>query len=256
MRAARLLASLAIMAGLASVAHAQTGCARLSWNSCDSWNQHSCWQGPGSYRLVLSVAGLGTPNIGTDFNIRLRLNTSCGFTGYPDAWRFDDAGCQTGSRLGLSSDALNPSCPALKGSSTQSFTNFSIEQSQEAANLRLAIIYDSVTPDPATRYTLWTITFDHSHSIEGASPPDHSSCGGAEECIFFLVDTAILLATSGVPLNFTGCDVNLYPPAPAAVWGECFVCGPSDPAILAGVSDCAPVPTRSSTWGRVRATYR
>ena len=244
MKATRLLASLAILASLAGVANAQTGCVRLSWNTCDPWIRSNCFAGPGKYRLVLSATGIGTPNVATDCNIRIQpINPGS----VPDAWRFDDQGCQTGSRLGLSTDALDSSCPALKGPEVQEITGYFVNPVNGTADLRLVVFYNSVAPNPATRYTLWTILFDHSHSTDGPSPPDHSLCGDVDECLFFTLSQAILLPDLEHPVNFAGCDVPWPGFSPAATWGFC-------PPF--GSGNCVPVPTTSQTWGRVRATYR
>ena len=35
---------------LPTFAHAQNGCARLSWGTCDPWTPNDCWQGRGLCR--------------------------------------------------------------------------------------------------------------------------------------------------------------------------------------------------------------
>src|SRR2546426_4960553 len=122
-RVARVPIALVLLFGLHGAAHAQAGCYRLSWGTCDPWARLSCFQGPGKYRLVLSGSGITSPNIGTDFNLHITFPCS---QSIPDAWRFDDPGCQTGSRLSLSSDALDSSCPVLRGPVLQEITNYSL----------------------------------------------------------------------------------------------------------------------------------
>lgn len=155
----------------------------------------------------------------------------------------------------MSSDAVEPGCPALKGSTQRVVTNYSINEGEfPTADLRLAMIYDSVTPDPSTRYTLWSITFDHTHSIDGESPQDPSLCGGAEDYVGFNLTQAILLGTSGQATEFAGCDTPLPSGNIAAHWNGFYFCA-GGPISRPSSDTCAPVPVRASTWGRVRATY-
>src|SRR5690349_10770795 len=96
MKAARLLCLLALLVAFSGIAHAQNGCARLSWGSCDPWVENNCWQGPGKYQLVYSVSGVSTPLIGTDTQIGVEavIREQHCFEGYPDAWRFAAGQCE------------------------------------------------------------------------------------------------------------------------------------------------------------------
>lgn len=259
MRAARLLASLAILASLSGVAYAQDGCARLSWESCDPWHETGCYFGQAKYRLVYSVYGVSAPNIGTDSNIHVFGEHTCGLGPVPDAWRFDDSGCQGSGRISFSTDAFAPDCPAMKSTNQQIITNVS-QDSYGELDIRLATIYDAVTPDPSKRYTLWVITFDLTHADVGPTPADHSSCGGVEEGLTLALSTAYVLRTTGFVLDLPACDLDpVFPDAgrrPFAYWNrEFYICGPqSRPSRSAG--NCQPVASEALTWGRVRATYR
>src|SRR5262245_12089074 len=169
MKVTRILAAFALTACLAGMAHAE-GCARISWASCDPWNKNINYVGPGLYTLVYSATGLSSSNVGTDSNLHI-------YPAVPDAWRFDDAGCQTGSQLLLGTNAFNKACPALKGANSLTITQYAPDLAGEA-DLRLAITYDNATPLPATRYTVWVITFDHTFSTTGPTNPG-VDCGGA-----------------------------------------------------------------------------
>ena len=254
MRTARAL--IVLILALPGAASAQDGCFRLSWGTCEPLFRHNCFQGQGKYQLVLSATGISQPNLGFDFTLRLFSATNevhC--YQIPDVWRFDDAGCQTGSRLSLGLDGVGPSCPAIKGANVREFTNYSLYDSY--AYLRFSIIYDSVTPNPSTRYTLWVINFDLSHATMGPSPPDLSSCGGAEVCTHFYVDQPILLASTGETMLLASCDGPVTPFGPIATWGdESCVCDEFGPRPAPGVGDCAPVASEPLTWGKMRAMYR
>src|SRR5262245_45973924 len=115
MKVTRILAAFALTATLASMAHAE-GCARISWASCDPWNKNIPFS-PSPLVLVYSATGLSSANVGTDSNLHI-------YPAVPDAWRFDDAGCQTGSQLLLGTNAFNKACPALKGANSLTITQY------------------------------------------------------------------------------------------------------------------------------------
>lgn len=260
MRPARILATLAMLAALSGSAHAQNGCARLSWGTCDPWVENQNFVAPQTYTLVESMFGVSAPNVGTDTRIILWTGSPV-----PDAWRFDDAGCQTSSRFMPDNTAWSSSCPVMKGTNPQTFTEYEVATDVfgfPVALMRLTITYDSFTPSPATRYTIWRIVFDHSRSSPGPTPPDHSTCGGAEICETFTLDFAQLITPSGLRLSLPGCDqgLDLNNPCAAALWdGNCqpVLPGLSDGRFQAnGSCPTGPVATLPATWGRVKSLYR
>lgn len=237
MKVTRILAALALVTCFAGAANAAPGCVRLSWGSCDPWNMDKPFSAA-IQNLVVSANNVGDPNVGTDLNIHIR-------PAVPDAWRFDDGGCQcpTPALCGLTvnSTSFSKSCPVMKGNNSLTIVNYSVGSTVPGeADLRLAITYDAIGAQVG-RLTLWQLLFDHSFSSVGPSPADGSTCGGAEQCETFLVSSAILLATTGQPENFAGCDVPLPGTSPAATWN--------------GGSNC-PVGTQSTTWGKMKGLYR
>jgi len=243
MRLSRVLAAVALLVSCSAPAHAQHGCARVSWGTCDPWIEDKTYAGPGTYQMVLSVFGNSDSNVGSDSQIRLRHRIPFGAQGpIPDAWRFDDAGCQTGSRLHLSNDALNTSCPAMLGANPQLITLYGIDV-DGSAYLRLAVMYDTFQPVASTRYTLWLINFDLSLSNIGPTPPDHSTCGGIDECMNFYLDFVGILHPPSTEYFLPSCnqDPSQQKFASVATWNDgCQM----------------PDPTLPTTWGRVKASYR
>ena len=238
MKVTRILAALTLVVGFAGAAHAQ-GCARLSWGTCDPWVENANFTGPAVYTLVESALGIADQNVGTDSNIHIGGSGA----GVPDAWRFDDAGCQTGGQLSLNPGALSKVCPVLKGLNSLTITNFALDAAKEA-DLRLSITYDVFTPNPATRYTLWLVGFNHGFSSVGPTPPDQSSCGGAEQCENLVLTTALYLNTANQlkPLGNCGDTDSHFPggfPSGFATWN----------------GGCLPVAAQPSTWGRVKGMY-
>src|SRR5262245_53016085 len=236
-----VLAAAVLVAALTGRAQA-AGCARLSWGTCDPWVENKNY-GSSPYVLVYSIAGSSDANVGTDTYVRIRHLSSGGANqALPDSWRFDDSGCQTGSQLTLSTAALNGGCPAFQGLNALSITQYAIA-SDGSATLRLANTYDTFTPSSGTRYTVWRIVFSHTYSSAGATPPGQSSCGGADLCENFSLDSAEILSLSGQSLAVSSCDTDVTSGAPygtLATWnGGCRSGGPPE----------------SLTWGKLKGTY-
>src|SRR5215831_5494882 len=72
MKVTRILAALALVSCLAGAAHAQNGCARLSWVSCNTWVENQNFVGPQAYTLNLSYTGVSAPNVGIENQIRVK----------------------------------------------------------------------------------------------------------------------------------------------------------------------------------------
>jgi hypothetical protein len=190
------------------------------------------------------MSAISSPNVGTDSQIRI---VGPFYGGIPDAWRFDDAGCQSG-RLSFNNDALGKSCPAMKGSNAFVATHYGIDV-DGSAFLRLTISYDAFSPSAASRYTIWKIFFDLSHASVGPTPPDNSTCGDAEYWMNFLLDFAKVVPVTGpsIPLSRCG-DYDPGIPCAQALWNgggneELGGCPP-------------PVATLPATWGKLKGMYR
>jgi hypothetical protein len=158
-----------------------------------------------------------------------------------DAWRFDDVGCQTGSRMALNNLPNSKSCPAMRGSSPLTFTDYEYDPVTQRVTFRLAVSYDPFTPATGVTYVLWNLVFDHTHSAAG-SDADPSTCDNA-----------------GLPLTITMSDASdpNYPPfliTPQNVFEYIHFADPSDQIVTWNGSQ--PVATKASTWGRIKGTYR
>jgi hypothetical protein len=244
MKVTRILAALALVVGFAGTAHAQHGCARLSWGTCDPQVQDRSFTTAGPYLMVYSIFGSPDGNVGTDSQVRIRhLNEPGGSqAGTPDSWRFDDTGCQTGSQLTLTSNkALSKACPLYSGTNPLTITQFAMDV-DGSMFMRLAITYDNFNPVATTRYTAWQITFDHTFSVAGPSAPDGSNCGGAELCENFSFDFAGVLGLDGIQHNIPDCDV-----APAGT--------PANTEATWNGGCQGPVATAPVTWGKLKGMY-
>jgi hypothetical protein len=252
MKAARPLCSLALLVGFSGIAHAQNGCARLSWDTCDPWVQDKFGFGGGIYRVVESLYGLSGTTVGTETQIRISFGDPA--NGAPDAWRFDNAGCQTLSRLSATNSSTDPACPAMGSNPVSSIQCWYDSDNNDyfmrnALLLRLTTTFDEFAPSAATRYTAWQIAFDHSHSKFGPTSSDKSYCGNLEQGANFLIDYARTITSTGQQVDLASCDVNQF-----------FYCGyitwDGGAYWTEAGGNCGPVRTLPATWGKLKGMYR
>src|SRR5262249_705123 len=181
--------------------------------------------GAGIYTLVLSARGDANTNFGHDSQLTIH-------PAVPDAWRFDNAGCQTENRLDLRVDGIGDTGPPMLGASPLTVASYFLDLDGSAA-LRLAITYDDITTAENQRYILWKIAFDHTHSIAGTDA-DPTTCDGASAPLHFAVTSQILL-TSGYVANATPETGD-----GTATWN----------------GGIAFARQRQATWGRIKGMYR
>jgi hypothetical protein len=201
---------------------------RLSWGTCSPQVSTQDFHGPDVYTLIASVRGVPMVNVGHDTEITIA-------PGVPDAWRFDDGGCQTLKRIDLKNEPLGADCPAMLGFNSLTITDYQEDpHGAGSATLRLAITYDDLATDPNQRYVLWKIGFDHSHSVAGTDN-DPATCDGVDVPVTLTVMTHILLTYGQYQL----------PAAPE----------PSDSEVR-WTGLMVPVRTQNTTWGRLKSLYR
>jgi hypothetical protein len=236
MRASPLVA-IALLLSFAPAAWAQNPLAVISWgNSCPTAQTNQDFTGPAHYSMWIAVKNL-TPadqNVGTQVHLFFAPIVA-------DAWRFDNAGCQTGSRVSMNNLADTKSCPAMLGPSPMSITTLTYDPTSHQMTLFLGSYYDSFTPSAGVTYTIWNITFDHSHSIAG-SDNDPSTCDGAAVPLTISISnssdentSSYLLTTQDIEEHFQFADPH-----------DQFVTWNGD----------QPVAAQATTWGRIKSTYR
>lgn len=227
------------MTSLASDCTAQVPFAVLSWTAdCSSPLRNQIFAGPGSYVLCVWVKNLTSANENVGFQLFLTCNAT--FGDVPDAWRFDDAGCQQGR---YTSDQEG-GCPAMTGTNPVSSAHLQYEATGQRMVFGYTVSYDAMTPLPKTTYLLWHLSFDQTKSVL-ETDTDPSTCDHAGDPVcFMIVDPAdpnfpsFLLSASNVrtPLAFGD------PPDQYAGWNG--ICPPIIDA------------TQSGTWGRLKGLYR
>jgi len=199
--------------------------------------------GPGIYSLYIALKNVVDNN--SAYDVRLMIGPNC-----PDAWRFDDAGCQLAPQVAITQTGNGKTaCPVLRGTAPLPLTGTFYDASggpNGRLEIRLAVAYDVFTPTlgPNQYYMLWTLAFDHSVSVVGTSP-DANHCGGAEvpQCLAISEDPgkeSFLLNDQNQHENFT----YINPHDQYITW--------------AAASNCpgTVVPTQPATWGRVKGLYR
>jgi len=209
---------------------------RMSWGTCEPQLADVLFILPTTYTLVLSAAGL-TPgpaaddHTGTDVGLVVEPLAGSAF---PDAWRFDAAGCQTGAAVSLSNAELDPGCPTLKGTAPVAITYVGpYDETAGSLAIRLATTYDVRSPAAGQRYTLWQVTFDMTKAMAGPGTAGET-CGGADGRLRIRLAFADLFTARGVAAAFLTAPGDLAD----ATWNG------------------ALVPTVTTGWGRLKGLYR
>jgi hypothetical protein len=201
-----LLAALSLIP--AARAHAAATLA-LTWDSCTGPVDRVS-SGPGPYSLYASVVGPNEPH--KAYEVWVAIGDSQGLV--PDAWRFDEAGCQGTARATV--DHLPPAaeaaaCPALQGD-LQSLQIRAVDLWPAAFGLPttlLRVVLASAypagvqNPDLNQRYFLARFAFDHTRSVDGPGIPG-ASCGGFETPMVLRDFRGAYLTTDGVEVPFVG----------------------------------------------------
>jgi hypothetical protein len=241
----------------------------LSWSNCSSIVSTRMPE-PGQPVSTLYCSVTGMDQVHTGYVVKLWFATEMfcrSATSTPDAWRFDADGCQSG-RAQVEFGKRHPACPALSGLLPPPLTIATFEYSPPldgsrnytapgAMRLIAATAYPSApqTPDPAQRYHLFAIRFDHTDSVAGAGTPG-VTCGGYDRALCFAL-------WSGLDTHSGFCAWS-RPPASLYVasdgteepfeLGQGFASFGLDPATAFSCFEVTPA--RTATWGAIKAQYR
>lgn len=213
----------------------------LHWSDCTSTvlnRSHT----EGTTSLIVVTAS-GFPGTVRAHQVKVRVGRAY-VDGIPDAWRFDGSGCNAGG-FAASLQSGGPDCPFLLGQHSTIYSSFEFIDGQGVATF--SAVYDPMTANLASTYTIARFVFDHSYG-------GHCGCFDQPECIHlslatwlddsqdeqaFTVGREFLLWND--PANSTSC-----PSVPLCAGSGCE----STPY------SCGPTPARSKTWGAIKATYR
>ena len=242
-----LAASLFVLTGIGVAPHPASAVPTvdLSWNACSPVVPSLPRGAPGPISMFVSVVGQEEGH--TAYQMYLFVRRPAGGA-FPDAWRFDPTGCQGSSFIEmrhLPPTAMAKSCPAFQGGGNSlQIKNYNYLPSTGRAQLVVANSYPSgvSAPDPATRYFLLGVVFDHTYSVAGAGDPG-VTCGGFEHDMMVSFDS--------------GCVSGCFPRPPS--WLDLqgnerdFAVGQGT---LTFCGSCVPVPAIAKTWGSIKGRYR
>jgi hypothetical protein len=232
------------------VAGAAPGEVSLSWNTCSPIVQDIAATN-GTARLFVSV--LGNDDTHSAYAVDVIIGSAD--RSVPDAWRFDEAGCQPTALFSIPDrpDAATALvCPAFQGeaASTEVIKHFGMipagtDYSTASARCVFLNSYpDGATSLPGQRYFLAEFRFDHVQSVVGEGVPG-VTCGGLETPLCFKLLTGpdnLLTTTKYFSLSQQRED---YFESSANAW-----------VTVNGMAGCPAVPARPSTWGQIKSVYR
>jgi len=232
-----LLSVLAAFCALSVPSQAGVPQAVLSWGSSCPTLEKNVNFAPGTYTLWIGVKNLDPVDVLFGSDIWLEYGP-----GVADAWRFDDAGCQTGSGVDLNNKPNSPGCPALLGTNPLSITDFHYDPVSQKMSVRLACVFDDFTPTSGVNYTIWNLVFNHTSSIAGTDAND-ATCDHAEQPLCISMHEP----TDPNQPSYIGLVNGTY---------DYFTfANPSDQFVSWNMG-CSPVPVQPATWGRVKGLYR
>jgi hypothetical protein len=224
-RSMRVAAHLAVgMAVLLAVAIAESApIARYNWDRCEPFVRNRDFEGPGVYTQTLSITGVPAGTTRLVFAIDLYVDERY------QAWEFYTGGCAGPARLTVASGAGG--CDSIPGLAVR-FAEMYKPADYTATVLEFECVLDaSFVPDPARRYGIVTIRFDH--ELSG------TACHGETAPLCF--EIAGFYAAAG---TFGGVEQENG----RLTW--------NDHATEPDCSSRIPSPVRPSSWGRVKALYR
>jgi hypothetical protein len=227
---------------VSGVSRAADGVADMTWNNCTGPVAKDISVATTGYEIFLSV--LGIDQLHKAYDVRVIYGDASQTV--PDCWRFDVAGCQ-GSGAILQ-EVSAKACPAAFDQATPGGlllkkVILSPITDPYAPTLMQVLLANSYAAgvsavNPATRYLLEGIKFDHSFSVTGAGNPP-ADCGGFEKAMCFKLSYATYLNLNGDEVPFGRARDPL-----------------SVTSYNTAVEDiCANVPAKATTWGHIKSQY-
>src|SRR5690349_16923959 len=229
------IALLALVIGGAN-AHA-AGTVRLNWNPCTNGALNMSAV-PGEAAMAWATV-YGHQESHRGYEIRLTLQSPTG-EAFPDAWRFDEGGCQDPFFLNINPLGATPFCPRFMPTTPPPVTtaSYSYDGLTDGANIVVTAQYVTIpATDPRVRFALFSARFDHVISTFEPTIPGQT-CGGMATPICMAVTKAEWTRGDGTILPFI-----IQPNAITFNDPQGLVCA-------------AATPARAETWGTIRQMYR
>jgi hypothetical protein len=227
--------------------HAFPGRVDLSWDQCAPIVVDKTTAASETHSLFVSIIAHEEPHRG--YNIWGLVGTAARTT--PDAWAFDEDGCQGLQLLEIRHTPrapLSKACPPFDGGAPAVQVK-TYDKGQwlfgYAPDIRRFVCANAYTvtqhANPATRYFLMSLEFAHTYSVVGPGEPG-STCGGFENAIcFWLMNDKLQY------LDAAGHEQSLEP-----FIGQYFATFNN----AANGMGCPAVPVRNRTWGQIKSQYR
>lgn len=238
MRAIRLITLPALFL-LATSASASPS-ASVNWGSCPfpagASTNRNMGSGP-KETITVTAKGLSGPVQAGQVILRFAAPG-----GLPDAWRYDEAGCEAG-RVSFENDAAADPCPPLVGANPRSIAKFEYDVLTQTGRLTYVQAFDVLNADPNVTYTIGRFTFDH-------SPPDPCGCLETPVCIAISYATYLDGAGNEIPYVIGQGYLTWNDPTNSS---HCPNTGSCDLCITGA---CVPTPVHPGTWGSLKASYR
>ena len=228
------------------------------------------FDGPGPVDVYVTVNGMSSPIQAQEVLLVMSTNPFCAFNRdtIPDAWRFDEGGCQEGRscftgkglRELLGGQPLEPGYLSISD----------VAGSPDLQTIRfvLAERYPAVMhPDPTKSYTLLHLRFDHGFSVAG--PGTGTGCGHADDEVYLaLRRTAYVEAVGNYEIQWPWANDWIGSKGASHARARGVLCTQSEmppPSLLGRFGDTIqsaldpcdlPVPTDATSWGRLKSVYR
>jgi hypothetical protein len=196
----------------------------------------------GGLRVNIAATGIAVPVRGYRASFELLPQDGLAF---PDAWRFDADGCQFSARsiTNFLPPPIETGCQTLASQSpiASAATTCTFDTGTRRLRVDLAVELTGIAsnPNPALAYFVASVPFDHFASVAGAANSP-GTCGGVER--------AMCIRLTSLAIE-DGEEHWIEAARPNSVLTV-------NAAALGGPTACAAVPTRASTWGGLKGSYR
>jgi hypothetical protein len=240
----------AVLAGavctVAGAAPSQPPTIRLSWDQCDPlvFNKDFGSNAPATiYTMVVSGVGFEGTYQGGEMRLVL-ADYDYASTAIADAWHFEAGGCNT-DQLTSSTAAFSKACPKLEGLRPLPLFQYDFnfpgaEALPNSGFLQWFTAFDPFDAVAATRYTVVQFKFDHAFSVAGPSDPN-VACGNADKPMCVVLRRYGYLNDQNVVV-----DTDVSYDNKVLSWNDSANPG----------GRCPLTPSRPSTWGQIKASYR
>lgn len=211
---------------------------RYTWADPSNTTINQDWAGPHPYAQTLTVAGLSGDVSSIQLTVLLSIHV-------PEAWDMAISGpAPAPDCKGSTAFTVSPvvaGTQTIPGSAVSAVGRwFGLTEPRPEIDI-MATFDPPFTADPAVRYAIATLNFDHAHSAIG--PLDPAACNQADLPFCFVVAGGVLGPTLRRP-GFVGEPIGVE--SGLLSWQNAV-----------GAVDCdAAVPVRAATWGRLKAIYR